>query len=83
MTDNYLDVDFYKKGTGWVISIHYWYYNRNPDREKRKITSMTSYTWYKECQEIIDLLLKKRTKVFYSQIRVLARNYGKKEKSIF
>lgn len=81
MTDNYLDVDFFPRGAGWVICVTYWYYNRS--KVKRKISSQTTYTWYTECKELVDLFHKKRTKIFYSQIRVLARTYGKKEREIF
>lgn len=78
MTDNYLDINFVPEDSGWIISVSYWYYNRN--NRTRKMTSVTTYTWYTECKEIVELLQKKKTKVFFSQIRVLARTYGKRKK---
>ncbi|WP_337941451.1 hypothetical protein [Parabacteroides sp.] len=79
MIDNEMDIDIYPAREGWNVIITYWYYNRN--KEKRKLSSSVTYTWFTDCKEIIDFLRKKKTKVFFSQLKALTRQFGKKEKT--
>ena len=36
--------------------------------------------WFTDCLEIVEFLQRKQTKVFYSQVKALARQFGEKEK---
>lgn len=81
MSDNRFDIYILKAGKGWEVKIDYWYYSR--DKKNPRMTSHTSYTWYTECEEIVNTFQQRRTKVFYSQLRVLARMYGRKRKERF
>lgn len=83
-SDNEFDLDYYKKGKGWLVVVNYWYTKKSKKQaQKRILSSCTTYSWYTECQELIKFFQKKRTKVFYSQLRVLCREFGEKEKSIY
>lgn len=62
MSDNNYDITILSQGKGWKIQVSYWFYNRS--KTNRCMTSETSYTWYTECKEIVELLQKRRTKVF-------------------
>lgn len=55
-------------------------------RREKVMTSKTTYSWRTSCSELVDNFQNgKRTKVFYSQLRVLTKKYGtvKKEKYNF
>lgn len=82
MSDNNFDICILKE-EGWLIEVDYWHFSR---KEKRVMTSKTTYSWRTSCRELVDNFQNgKRTKVFYSQIRVLTKKYGvmKKEKYKF
>ena len=64
----------------WKVSVTYYFSNRSPEK---KVVSSTTYVWLTSCKEIIDWFQARRTKVFYSQLRVLCRRYGGKERSYF
>lgn len=76
MSDNNYDISIIREKDGWRIDVDYWHYSR---KEKDRMTSRTTYTWFTRCSELIDKFQQHRTKVFYSQLRVLAKYYGKKE----
>lgn len=83
-SDNELDVDIHKSGKGWKVTIQYFYYKRRRDeKEIPRLSSVSTYCWYTECKELIEWFQRKRTKVFYSQIRVLCKNYGNKERDVY
>lgn len=78
MSDNNFDISVLKHKDGWQIEVDYWHFSRGKDR---RMTSRTSYTWFTKCNELVDNFQnEKRTKVFYSQLRVLVKKYGRKEK---
>lgn len=82
MIENDLDVDIIKVSNDtWRIEITYWFYRRRKeDKEKKTPCSYTTYTWETSCKELIDFANFKRTKIFYSQIKALTRNFGRKER---
>lgn len=77
MSDNNYDVTILQQGTGYKVSVSYYHFCKGG--EDKKLSSVTTYRWYTDCKEIIDWCARKKTKIFYSQLRVLCRNYGKKE----
>lgn len=77
MSDNNYDVTILRQGREYKISVSYYHFRKN--EEEKKLSSVTTYRWYTDCKEIVDWCTKRRTKVFYSQLRVLCKNYGKKE----
>lgn len=81
MSDNNYDITIIPHKSGWKITVSYWYFNRN--KTNPRMTSETKYCWYTECEEVVRLAEKRRTKVLFSQIRVLARNFGDKERNQF
>lgn len=81
MIENDLDVDIIKiSNDTWRVQITYWFYTRSKEKEKKTPCSYTTYTWETNCKEIIDFAHFKRTKIFYSQIKALTRNFGRKER---
>lgn len=81
MSDNNFDVFITPKEGGWEIRIDYWHFNR--DKNNPRMTSRTSYTWHTDCKEIVQTFKERKTKIFYSQLRVLTRMHGKREKEKF
>lgn len=79
-SDNDLDIVISPLQDGvFNVEIIYWHTRRKPDAKGvRRISSYTAYNWKTDCKEIISLAKRKRTKVFYSQIRVLCREYGER-----
>ncbi len=77
MIDDKIDVDVYPGKKGWNVVVSYWYYDRS---KKKRLSSSVTYTWFTDCLEIVEFLRRKQTKVFYSQVKALARQFGKKEK---
>lgn len=77
MIDDRIDVDVYPSRKGWNVVVSYWYYDRS---KKKRLSSSVTYTWFTDCLEIVEFLQRKQTKVFYSQVKALARQFGKKEK---
>ena len=78
MIDDKIDVDVYPNKKGWNVVVSYWYYNRN--KNKKRLSSSVTYTWFTDCLEIVEFLQRKQTKVFYSQVKALARQFRKKKK---
>lgn len=78
MSDNNFDIDIYPTRNGWVVTVDYYFKNR-----RGNVTSKTSYTWKTSCRELIDWFQRRKTKVFYSQLRVLCRQFGEKERELY
>lgn len=80
-SDNSFDIDIYKTGKGWRVIVSYWYHEKKTKEGKQpKVTSCTTYTWYTECRELIEWFQRRKTKIFYSQLRVLCRQFGTRER---
>ena len=78
MIDDKIDVDVYPNKKGCKLVVSFWYYNIN--KKKKRLSSSVTYTWFTDCLEIVEFLQRKQTKVFYSQVKALARQFGEKEK---
>lgn len=73
---NEFELDLYKSGNGWKIVVEYLYYKRTGDKQNRTLSSITTYTWWTDCKELVEWFQRKKTKVFYTQLRVLCRQFG-------
>lgn len=84
MSDNNFDISILKRESGYYqVSVTYWHYSRTKKNVVQKMTSSTTYRWTTSCAELINWFQTRKTKVFYSQLRVLCKNYGKKETQKF
>lgn len=79
-SDNDLDVIISPLKEGWFnIEVTYWHKKRTPDSNGvKKYSSYTSYSWVTNCIELVQWAKSRRTKVFFSQIRVICRKYGRR-----
>lgn len=84
MSDNNFDISILKKESGYYqVSVTYWHFGRARENEIRRMTSSTTYRWSTSYVELINWFQTRKTKVFYSQLRVLCKYYGKKETQKF
>lgn len=79
-SDNDLDVIITPlQGGGFNIEVTYWHKKRTPDKKGvKRVASYTSYSWNTDCSELVQWAKQGKTKVFFSQIRVICRRYGKR-----
>lgn len=70
--NNYDLVAFEQNGEVVVAVTFYRYY-------KKKAKGEVNYRWRTRCPELVDKIVKHRTKVFYGQLIQLAKAYGEKK----
>lgn len=81
MSDNNIDVTVLSMPNGRKkVCVSYYHFSR---KEEKRMTSETRFVWEGMSPEIANYFSARRTKVFYSQIRAMARFYGKKERVLF